>query len=421
MFNRKSIRRAILLSLSLSMLFVGLPATHVSAASAETHILLDGYELPFSAAPTVIQGSTMVPFRSIAEALNISVEWNAKAQTITARSQGVSEATTVILTLNKKQAVVNGNAVSIPIAPVQLKGTVMVPLSFFSKQFGAEVAWDAGAKQVLITSPQQSLYRLGFYAISSFAERSYVNEFDGVAFGWARIQEDGTVTTSGKDFYWPKASGDVSPESIVTNAVSAGVKPSLMVFAGDRGGELTKMIEDEQLREKAITDIVTLAQDKGFGGITLDFEGLGLTGDREQAKQSYTKFVKQLAEQAGPANLKLSLALHPLNSSYKGYDYKALGKIADQLIIMAYAYEGEKEPEPLKRVDEAIKLALQETSKDKLLLGISMGSENDQSISSKIGLAKRYDLKGIAIWRIGLIGDTALAKMNQSTVRESGQ
>ncbi|WP_152392452.1 stalk domain-containing protein [Paenibacillus guangzhouensis] len=421
MFKRKSIRHAILLSLSLSMLFVGLPTTQIHAASAETRILLDGYDLPFSAAPTVIQGSTMVPFRSIAEALNISVEWNPKAQTITAKSRGVGEATTVILTLNKKQAVVNGEAVNIPIAPIQMKGSVLVPLSFFSKQFGAGVAWDAGTRQVLITSPQQAIYRLGFYAISSFAERSYVNEFDGVAFGWARIQEDGTVTTSGKDFYWPKASGDVSPESIVTDAASGGVKPSLMVFAGDRGGELTKMIEDDQLREKAITDIVALARDKGFGGITLDFEGLGLTGDREQAKQSYTKFVKQLAEQTGPAGLQLSLALHPLNSSYQGYDYKALGKVADELIIMAYAYEGEKGPEPLKRVDDAIKLAMQETSKDKLLLGISMGSENEQSISSKIGLAKRYDLKGIAIWRIGLIGDSSLAKMNESTMRASGQ
>jgi len=420
LFKRKSIRHAILLSLSLSMLFVGFPTTSLHAASAETRILLDGYELPFSAAPTVIQGSTMVPFRSIAESLSISVEWNPKAKTITAKSQGAGDVTTVILTLNKKQAVVNGQTVSIPMAPVQMKGTVMVPLSFFSKQFGAEVAWDSGARQVLITSPQQPLYRLGFYAISSFAERSYVNEFDGVAFGWARIQEDGTLTTSGKDFYWPKASGDVSPESLVTGAATAGVKPSLMVFAGDRGGELTKMIEDDQLREKAIADMVKLAQDKGFGGITLDFEGLGLTGDRELAKQSFTKFVKQLAEQAEPAGLKLSLALHPLNSSYQGYDYKALGKIADQLIIMAYAYEGEKDPEPLKRVDEAIKLALQETSKDKLLLGISMGSENEQSISSKIGLAKRYDLKGIAIWRIGLIGDSALVKMNQSTARESG-
>ncbi|MNP40049.1 hypothetical protein D3C76_1336560 [compost metagenome] len=81
---------------------------------------------------------------------------------------------------------------------------------------------------------------------------------------------------------------------------------------------------------------------------------------------------------------------------------------------MAYAYEQEKSPEPLGKVDEAILLALKEVDKDKLILGISMGSENENSINTKIGLAKRYGLKGIAIWRIGLIGQAAWSEMSTS-------
>ncbi|MNW65511.1 hypothetical protein D3C74_438990 [compost metagenome] len=81
---------------------------------------------------------------------------------------------------------------------------------------------------------------------------------------------------------------------------------------------------------------------------------------------------------------------------------------------MAYAYEGETGPEPMNKVDEAIRLALQQVSKDKLILGISVYSENKTSVNAKIGLAKRYGLKGIAIWRLGLIGQPVWSEMGQS-------
>jgi spore germination protein YaaH len=43
-----------------------------------------------------------------------------------------------------------------------------------------------------------------------------------------------------------------------------------------------------------------------------------------------------------------------------------------------------------------------------------MGSEKDSTVNAKIGLAKRYDLKGIAIWRLGIIGETAWSQMNEA-------
>lgn len=187
-----------------------------------------------------------------------------------------------------------------------------------------------------------------------------------------------------------------------------------MVFASDRKNELTNMLEDEALAAKAREDIIELAQEKGFSGIALDFEGLGLSGDIAKAKQDYNRFVAQLAKQAEAADLKVTLVLHPLNGAYQGYDYKALASEADDIIIMAYAYEDEKAPEPLHKVDEAIQLALKEVPRHKLILGLSMGSENSKSVSSVIGLAKRHNLKGTAIWRLGLIGEDAMAQVEKS-------
>lgn len=393
---------------------IGQPTTY--AATSQVKIMLDGYSLPFSTAPVVINGTTMVPFRAISEALGIDVQWNQKLKKITATKKTDQESKVVELTLGNKTAKVNGQSVALALAPRTLSNTTMIPLSFFSQQFGAEVGWNQSTKTVSITSPREEMYTLGFYAIRSYDEINYMPSLDSAAFGWGRIDRDGNFTISGDEYKWPAPAGEVTGETIIEQAQSLGTKPSFMVYALDGQLELTKNLEDKQLQSKTIDGIVSTAVEKGFKGITLDFEGLGLTGDAAKVQSDYNAFVKAIATRAHSEGLTLSLALHPLNSSYKGYDYKTLGNLADELIIMAYAYANEDGPEPMDKVDEAIRLALKETSKDKLLLGISRGSENAASINSKIGLAKRYDLKGIALWRLGIIGPAAWAEMNKSIV-----
>ncbi|RRJ63134.1 glycosyl hydrolase [Paenibacillus oralis] len=392
----------------------GLPQAN---AAAKVQIMLDGYPLSFSGEPIIVDGTTMVPFRSISEALGIQVTWNQAAKTISAVKGTGGDGILVQLTLNNKTAKVNGSPVTLAVAPRSVDGNTLIPLSFFSQQFGANVGWDQSTRTVSITSPQERMYTLGFYAISSFSEASAIPSLDAVAFGWSRIDENGSFTLSGKDFRMPEAAGDITPDSLVQTASGARTIPYLMVYAGDAQGELTKMIEDAELRKQAIADMIAAAKDKAFQGIMLDFEGLGLTTDKAATRKAFTAFVKQLSTETKSAGLKLSLALHPLNSSYQGYDYKELGKIADELIIMAYDYrvgQTTGNPEPADKVDEAIRLALKETSKSKLLLGLNLNSENENSVKTLTGLAKRYDLKGIALWRLGLISSEEWNSLKQS-------
>ncbi|MCJ8014890.1 stalk domain-containing protein [Paenibacillus sp. KQZ6P-2] len=390
------------------------PQQTTEAAPGKVSIMLDGYPLPFPVQPTVIKGTTMVPFRAISEALGIQVIWNQKEQKITATKQNGGATKQVVLKIGSKNALVDGKATTLSIAPQTIQNSTMIPLSFFSQQFGAAVAWDQSTQTVSITSPKKDMYTMGFYALSSFDERSYIPSFDSVSFGWSRIDPNGEFTTQGKEYKWPQAAGDVTPESIIQDADQQGTTPYLMVYSVDSNLELTKNLEDTALQEKTTSQIVATATEKGFKGIALDLEGLGLTGDKNKVKSEYNAFIKNLSGKAHQAGLKLTLVLHPLNSSYAGYDYKTLSSLADDLVIMAYAFEQEKGPEPLDKVDEAIRLALKETSKDKLILGISLGSEKDTTINSKIGLAKRYDLKGVAFWRLGLIGPSAWTQINQS-------
>lgn len=394
-------------------------AVPYAAAAASATILLDGFPLAFPAAPQLVKGTTMVPFRAIAEALNVPVVWDAKAKTVAANKPlADGSRRSVLLRVGSKQAQLDGQAAALAQAPVQSGGSVLVPLSFFSSAFGAQVSWDGAAKTVRILSPAERVYVKGYYAISSFSQVKMLDRFDSVAFGWGRIGEDGKLTLSGKDFYWPSASGATTPESIVADASAAGVNTQFMVFGADGRGELTKLLGDPALRTEAIQGIVSTASIGGFRSIALDFEGLGLTGDKAAAKQSFTRFVTDLRTASRAAGLGLSLALHPLNGAFGGYDYKALAQQSDEIVIMAYAYEGEKGPEPLVRVDEAIRLALKETDRSKLLLGISMGSETAVSLRGPAGLAKRYGLKGIALWRLGAgLVDASSLKALEGTVQ----
>lgn len=403
---------AVLLATSVTGIAAAAPVSH--SAKPPVSIVLDGFPLPFPAAPYVTQGTTMVPFRAIAEALSITVEWSNASQTLTATKTSDDTVTTVVLHKNDKQAKVNGEKKQLTVAPLMKSGSVFVPLSFFSTQFGAAVGWDGSSQTVSIASPKTRMYTEAFYATSSFSEVGSVNRFNAVSFGWTRIDADGKLVLNGKDFFWPKAAGDITPESIVQGAIDAGGKPSLMAVAMDGSRELTKLLADNALQDDFIANLVKLASDNHFSGITLDFEGLGLNGDLPAIRQSFTALVKKLDASAEAANLKLALALHPLNSSYRGYDYKALSAYADEIILMAYDYSYEEGPEPLNRVNEAIQLALKEVPKSKLVLGINTWNETSLTIGGKIGLAKRYALKGVAFWRLGLIGSKTMGAIENT-------
>lgn len=420
---KRSLRIAkVILAASMMTGGISLVQTNQIEAAPAFQIILDGYPLSSNGEPVAINGTTLVPFRSISEALGVQVTWNQATKTIKAVKGEGDSAVRVQLKLGSKQATVNGTSVNLAVAPQSVAGNTLIPLSFFSQQFGAKVGWDQATRTVSITSPQERMYVLGFYALGAFSEVNRVSSLDAVAFGWSRIDENGVFSTTTRPFRWPENAGEVTPESLVSDASATGTTPYLMVYSSDVKGELTKIVEQPEARAKAISDIVTAATGTKFQGIILDLEGLGLTTDKAQTRAAFNSFVKELGAETKAAGLKLGLALHPLNSSYQGYDYKTLGNIADEIVIMAYDYrtgtgfseEGGKQPETVSKVDEAIRLAIKETNKDKLILGLNMDNENASSVSILTGLAKRYDLKGIALWRLGIIKEDEWKSLEQS-------
>lgn len=342
------------------------------------------------------------------------MQWHAATHSITAVN---SDAVKVTLTNNNKTAIAEGNKIQLRKPPIIRKSHALIPLRFFSEQFGAWVSWQQETHTVIIHSPREDLHTLAFYAIRSFQERDWIAAFDTTAFGWGRLNDEGKLSLKGKDYYWPESAGDVTPDSLVQKASNG----YFMVYASDINGELSKLIENKDLQQQFISRLLEIVKDHHFKGALLDFEGLGLSGDIPKVQKQFNTFVQRTATQLHQAGKKLTLSLHPLNSSYHGYDYATLGTEADEIIVMAYNYNKSSSTgqEPLQKVDEAIRLTLKKVPAGKVLLGISMGSEQAETLRGKIGLAKRYGLKGIAVWWLGLIGKTAYSELARNVVLKS--
>lgn len=108
-------------------------------------LFVNGEEVE-GAAPTSQSGSTLVPLRTVAEALKAEVTWNAKDKSVTI----VRDDVTVKLYLNNKKAIVNGVAVKLKTPPGVAKGLTRVPMRFISEMLGSEVKWEPVSKSVVI-------------------------------------------------------------------------------------------------------------------------------------------------------------------------------------------------------------------------------------------------------------------------------
>ncbi|MEO3948066.1 stalk domain-containing protein [Gorillibacterium sp. CAU 1737] len=92
---------------------------------------------------------TMVPLRGIFERLGATMQWNTAGTVLTVQKGS----TRVVLTLNSKQATVNGKAVQLDASPVVSDGRTFVPLRFAVTALGGKVVWDNKLYRASITTP----------------------------------------------------------------------------------------------------------------------------------------------------------------------------------------------------------------------------------------------------------------------------
>ncbi|MEW6425093.1 MAG: stalk domain-containing protein [Bacillota bacterium] len=404
---------ALLLVIALTCLF---QAPTFAEERKEISVLVDGLPVNFDAPPVLQSGRTLVPFRAVAEALNVPVSWDDRTKTVTAAGKEVS----LRLQIASQTAYVNEKPVRLDAPPVIANNRTLIPLRFFSEALGCRVAWDGERKEVQVWSGPAELTVIGFYALGDSKTSSWQDLFgkaypetgkgntdlvDELALGWYSLDGQGNLLTRSRTG-WQRPAGW---EDVLKAARDFGLKTEMVVHVTDQNGLLAGLLTDEKACRQAVDAIAREA--KLYQGVNLDFEGLGYQEKVEQlaaTRRNFVNFVNLLAKQLKEKGDSpgLTLTLHAPNSHYPGYDYRALGQIAGRLIVMAYDY-GPK-PEPVNLVRQAVEMAIAAgVPPEKLVLGVSAPAETPESILTKVGIAKRYGLAGIALWRLGLVsGET---------------
>ncbi|MFZ5815750.1 MAG: stalk domain-containing protein [Bacillota bacterium] len=379
----------------LALLVAALLPPFAQAKELTTRVVVDGIPLKSDVPPMLINGRTLVPFRAIAEALGVRVQWVPESRTILAGGQGRS----LELVVGDRRAVVNGVAVELDVEPQLVENRTLVPVRIFAEAFQATVLWDEESRTVSIRSAVRPMRTLVFYGLGSYQWRGFLRHFSDVAFTWSSITPEGELSLDQGEYFWPEGADEV-----LGLARDEDVNRFLAVVRGDRDGGLTDLVLDTAAHDRLAAQIEAVVLEQRLEGVVLDLEGLGLgAGDEEltRIRSGYVGLVKAVADRLHRWGREVVVAVPPPppNGWYPGYDHAAVAVHADLVLVMAYHYAGH-EPEPLEKVEEAILLSLREVPREKLLLGILMEYETRESVVQKVALAKRHNLAGISVWII---------------------
>jgi len=250
--------------------------------------------------------------------------------------------------------------------------------------------------------------------------------------------------------------GSASIEGIKV-ARSKGIKTLMVVhnISGTIEGNAAYSAITDKYRKKLVDNIVNEIKRSGYDGVNVDLEGIPPAG-----KKYYNALLEDLRNQLGQSKL-LTVAV-PAKTSDNGstwngaYDYKTIGRLADYVVIMSYdEHWGGGPPGPVASIPWVTKVLDYSTKvipPHKILMGIAAygydwpsgqkgkaikwnsmsrlisqyggvkwdnnysvpylkywkGSvqhqvwfENKYSLAIKLGMVKKYDLGGIAFWRMG--------------------
>lgn len=239
----------------------------------------------------------------------------------------------------------------------------------------------------------------GFYAFSSYSQKEMASEMDAVSFGWSRMEysdDEGIVvnTTAANDNEWsvPEGYTDIV-EYLNDNSVNTNLN---IYMSASESDDAEIILGSEENREEAVDVIIEeLTVDYNqlgynpYDGVTIDFENL-----RGNMRDNFTEFLRKLNQELDLIGKNLYVTVQPnmKNSTYfDGYDFKAIGEIADNVILMAYDYNAKSIPQdvmdsgftttpvtPFDEVYYALKTITDDITgvadKNKVVLGISMSN-----------------------------------------------
>ncbi len=259
------------------------------------------------------------------------------------------------------------------------------------------------------------------------------------------LEPDGTITSSEPSSSLPAANARIVP----------------MVKNRAQYDDFHAQISDRASRASIVARLTNLVTAKSYAGIHIDFEGL-LSSDRPFLTAFMAELSSALRPSGKLVTMAVAAKTYDSTTGWAGaYDYAALAPYVDLVTVMAYDYHYSGSPSPgpvapIEWVSRVAEFAGSQFGSGKVLLGIPLygydwnlvtgppakarrygdivdlvstyggtmsfddgskaayyrytasdGSphevwfENADSVRAKIEVAKKYNLAGIALWRLG--------------------
>jgi spore germination protein len=297
---------------------------------------------------------------------------------------------------------------------------------------------------------------LGFYAewwdtdTSSYTSMAkHVDTLDTIVPFWATVRPDGSVSDrGGKDH-----------AAVANFAHQSNLTALLMVNNAGQSGAVSgihAVLADPGIRATAIDNLEATLQQYGLDGINIDFETVP-----PEDRDNLTAFMRELSARLKPKGYVVSIDVMPKTNEASdiasAYDYRQLAACVDKIIVMTYDNHGQwSGPGAVAGIDwteDNLKYALKFIPKNKLYLGIAgygydwsasgvesvdypdatklagrynavtqwdnavksnyfrytgddgvshtVWYENSQSVKYKLDLVNKYDIAGVALWKLG--------------------
>ncbi|WP_312871730.1 glycosyl hydrolase family 18 protein [Amycolatopsis acididurans] len=179
--------------------------------------------------------------------------------------------------------------------------------------------------------------------------------------------------------YDPREASAVQASTERLRAAGLSLMPTLANVSGGQFTDqpITGILHDPTLTANHIAAIVALVTDRGYAGIDIDYEELN-AADRS----AFTTFITDLAAALHAHGKRLSVALFAKTTD-AGYDqrnlaqdYAAIGRVADEVRLMAYDYHWATSPPgpvaPIGWVRDVLRYATSQIPAAKIVLGIPL-------------------------------------------------
>lgn len=160
-----------IISLILCTLLILSTFAFTVSANEKTKIQIDGEYKTFDVSPVIISDRVMVPMRGIFETLGAKIGWEGTTKMVLA-TKGEHY---VSVQIGNADAFLNGEKITLDVAPQIVNSRTLVPIRFVSESLGCKVDWDDASKTVIISTEDDQTETIKKVVIVKLDDLGYSN------------------------------------------------------------------------------------------------------------------------------------------------------------------------------------------------------------------------------------------------------